>query len=286
MKGGSRLFEFAPTGAFLREIGSGVYGFTVAEAVRVDAHDNIWVVDEGSAQVIEFDPAGRILLVLGRKPESMAVAPAAGGAAGRARVRRGANGAGIPGDTFTRTADVAWDASGNIYVADGTARHGQRARRQVGSQRPFPGSWGTRGSGPGEFDGLRGIAVDATNHVYVADAGNTRIQVFDADGRYEREITRHRDAGGNLHDAGAGSISLLSNSNDPETMDDGEIYKVALDGRVVGRFGRAGKRAKEFGMVNAIDCRHDERLLVGELLNWRVQRVTLHPASRPERGAP
>ena len=34
-----------------------------------------------------------------------------------------------------------------------------------------------------------------------------------------------------------------SNSNDPETLDNGEIYKLMLDGKVVGKFGRAGQHA-------------------------------------------
>lgn len=66
-----------------------------------------------------------------------------------------------------------------------------------------------------------------------------------------------------------------SNSNDPETLDNGEIYKLTLDGKVVGKFGRAGRTMKEFGTVNAIDCRSENELFVGELINWRVQKVTL-----------
>ena len=53
----------------------------------------------------------------------------------------------------------------------------------------------------------------------------------------------------------------------------GEIYKMELDGRVVGKFGRAGKLPKEFGTVNAIDCRSDNELYVGEIGNWRVQKL-------------
>jgi hypothetical protein len=48
-----------------------------------------------------------------------------------------------------------------------------------------------------------------------------------------------------------------------------------LDGTVLGRFGRAGKVFKEFGMVNSIDCRDPNTLYVGELMNWRVQKITL-----------
>ena len=57
-------------------------------------------------------------------------------------------------------------------------------------------------------------------------------------------------------------------------MDDAAIYKVGLDGKVVGRFGSAGKMPKEFGVANSIDCRNENELLVGEMSNWRVQKVT------------
>jgi len=50
---------------------------------------------------------------------------------------------------------------------------------------------------------------------------------------------------------------------------------VRLTGEVVGKFGKAGKMPKEFGMVNAIDCRAENDLWVGEVWNWRAQRGTL-----------
>ena len=78
-KAGSRLFEFDQTGKFVREIGQGVYGFNFAQAVKIDPQDNIWVVDQGSTNVIKFDPDGKLQLVLSRKPEAISVRPAAGG---------------------------------------------------------------------------------------------------------------------------------------------------------------------------------------------------------------
>ena len=50
-----------------------------------------------------------------------------------------------------------------------------------------------------------------------------------------------------------------------------------MTGQIVGKFGRAGKLPKEFGTVNAIDCRNENELYVGELGNWRVQKLTLRP---------
>src|SRR3984885_3296252 len=72
----TRLFEFDQTGNFVREIGQGLYGFVFAHAVRVDPQDNIWAVDEGSNMVIKFNPEGRFVMTMGRRPEPVdALAP-------------------------------------------------------------------------------------------------------------------------------------------------------------------------------------------------------------------
>ena len=65
-KAGSKLLEFDQTGKFVREIGQGVYGLNFAQAVHVDPQDNVWVVDQGSSNVIKFDQDGRILRVVSR----------------------------------------------------------------------------------------------------------------------------------------------------------------------------------------------------------------------------
>jgi NHL repeat-containing protein len=304
-KAGSRLFEFDQTGKFVREIGQGVYGLNFAQQVRIDPQDNVWVVDQASSNVIKFDPEGRIQLVLSRKPEAISVRPGApgGGRGGEARGAapegrgaapegRGAPaggggrpgppgppGSGIPGDSFNRTADVAWDRAGNIYVADGASPTAGNARvAKFDKDGHFIKSWGSRGSDAGQFNAIRGIVLDAQGNVYVADAGNKRIQVFDGDGTVKAQIANIGTPSAICITPGPHQYLYSSSSNDPETLDDGAIYKLELDGRVVGRFGRAGRLPKEFGTVNAIDCRSENELFVGELLNWRVQKVTLRPA--------
>jgi hypothetical protein len=307
-KAGSRLFEFDQAGKFVREIGVGVYGFNNAQAVRIDPQDNIWVVDRGSTQVIKFDPDGRIQLVMSRKPEAIAVRAAAPGGAGRGAAPEGRGGAaaegrgapaaatgappagaaaggrgpagppgaGIPGDSFVRTAGVAWDAQGNVYVADGQGDGIGNARiAKFDKDAHFIKSWGQRGSEPGQFNSLRGIAIDAKGLVYVADGGNKRIQVFDGDGNAKAQITGVGIPAAICITPGAHQYMYVSNSNDAESLDNGEIYKMELDGTIVGRFGRAGRVPKEFNMVNQIDCRSDNELLVAELGNWRVQKLTL-----------
>jgi DNA-binding beta-propeller fold protein YncE len=264
--GGSRLFEFDRGGKFVREIGEGVYGFLFAQAVRVDGRDHIWVVDRGSNMVIEFSPEGRVLMTLGRKPEAVSD----GGRGGR-----GPNpGTGVPGDNFNRPTDVAWDRAGNIFVADG---YGNARIAKFAPDGQFLKSWGSRGAGPGQFELPLSIATDAIGNVYVADRGNRRIQVFDNEGVFQRQIVNVGAPWAICISPGAHQFLYSSNSNEPNSMEDGEIYRLELDGTVLGRFGAAGKLPKEFGTVNAIDCRHPNELVVGEITNWRVQRIRLRP---------
>lgn len=263
----SRLFEFDPTGKYLREIGQDLYGFVFAHVVRVDRQDNIWVVDEGSNMVIKFDPQGRVVMTMGRKPEEIRV-PAASAASPN-------GGAGVPGDNFNRPTDVAWDAAGNIFVADG---YGNSRVAKFDKNGRFIKSWGSRGTGPGQFNVLHAIAIDAQGNVYVGDRENGRIQVFDNDGNFKTQFANAGSPYAICITPGPQQFLYTSNSNPSTTMDNGEIYKMTLDGRILGKFGTAGKQLKEFGTTHQLDCRSENELYVGELLNWRVQKVTLRPA--------
>ncbi len=279
--GETRLLEFDASGEFLREIGKGLYAFSgrsFAHVVRVDAHDNIWCVDEGSNMVIEFNPAGRVILLLGRKPEpdegrappTPAAPPQSGAMAGGA----GSSSTGPYGlITFNRPTDVAWDAAGNIFVSDG---YGNSRTVKFAPDGSFVKEWGTKGSEPGQFRTPHSIAVDAKGQVYVADRGNRRIQVFDNDGTYLKEFSNVGAPWAICITPGPQQY-LYSSDAAP-----GRIYKLDLNGNLLGEFGSFGHALKQFGWVHEMDCSQSDKnvLYVGELLNWRMQKLILHPASK------
>ena len=289
---GSKLFLIDPGGKVVREWGQDVYGFNAAIGLRIDPQDNVWTIDAAANQVVKFRPDGSIELVLGRKPETIGVRPntpqgaqgapgAQGAAAGAPGAQAGpggaganrAPGAGIPGSGFNRPTDVAWDKAGNIYVADGIGTNNRVAKFDKDGR--FITHWGSTGSGQGQFNGVKALALDAQGNVYAADHGNKRIQVFDGNGKFLREFGNIGTPLAMCMTRGATQHLFISHAGDEDGMDDAAIYKVTLDGKVIGRFGAAGKQMKEFGLANSIDCRNENELLVGEMTNWRVQKVSL-----------
>jgi DNA-binding beta-propeller fold protein YncE len=201
-------------------------------------------------------------------------AQAAGGRGGAAAAGgRGGGNAGAAGDSFNRPTDVAWDAAGNIFISDGF--QGAPRILKMDKNGRFLKTFGGRGTEPGQFNSAASIAIDAKGNLYVADKGNNRIQVLDNDGNPKAQYTNVGTPSAICISPGAHQYLYSSNSNTPDDLDNGEIYKMELDGTVLGKFGTAGHLVKEFGSVNSIDCRNENVLYVGELINWRVQKVTL-----------
>ncbi len=273
--GGARLFEFDPSGKYLREIGQGTYGFSFAHAVRIDSEDNIWAVDESSNTITKFNPQGQIMMILGRRPENISVPGMEPARSGVPPTPSGPQGVGVAGDQFNRPTDVAWDKQGNIFVADG---YGNSRIAKFDRNGRFIKSWGSLGTAPGQFNTPHSIATDAQGNVYVGDRGNRRIQVFDNDGNFKAQYLNVGAPWAICITPGPHQYLYSSNSNGPREFDkDGEIYKMELDGRIVGKFGRAGRLIKEFSSVHEIDCRNENVLYVGEITSWRVQKLTLRP---------
>jgi sugar lactone lactonase YvrE len=270
--GDTRLFEFDQNGNYVREIGQGVYGLEFAHAVRVDRDDNIWTVDEGTNMVIKFNPEGRVVMVLGRRPEPVAGAFDSTLPAAPAEKYR-----------FGRPTDVTWDPQGNIFVSDGYVN--SRVVKFDKNGR-FVKSVGSRGSAPSQLNTPHSITSDAQGNIYVADRGNARVQVFDND----LNLKTIYDTVGNpwavCISPGPTQYLFVSNSN-PDANPaaswaiTGEIYKMELDGRIIGRFGRAGKGLGEFSTVHEIDCRNPNELFVSEISAWRAQKIILNSKPAP-----
>jgi DNA-binding beta-propeller fold protein YncE len=287
----AQLLEFGPDGQFIREIGKNLYAWSFAHAVRIDKDDNIWAIDKGSDMIIRFNPEGRVTMVFGRKQEASdestgplkhPVPPLP------------------PGDgRFRQPTDVAFTPKGDIFISDGYINSRIAKADEDGN---WIKSWGNRGNNPGEFNTPHNIGVDSQGRVYVADRGNRRIQVFDSEGNFLRIITidvpfdeNARPAIGNKPDlktyqqvltfipGAPWTVCITPPPNQVLYTSDaypGRVYKLTLDGKVLGVLGQSGKQLKQFGWIHEIACPSENELFVAELLNWRVQKLILHPEQK------
>jgi len=193
---------------------------------------------------------------------------------------------------FRQVTDVTWDAAGNTYISDGYIN--SRVAK-VDKDGVWLKSWGEPGSGPGQFNVPHSMATDAHDNIYVADRGNRRIQVFDDDGKFLRQFTidvpadpnarlllgiRATPANPTMGPGAPWAICITPGPNQILYASDafpGRIYKMTLDGKILGVLGTAGKQLKQFGWIHEIACPSENTLFVAELLNWRIQKLTLHP---------
>jgi hypothetical protein len=285
----AQLLEFDQNGKFVREIGKNLYAWSFAHQVRIDKYDDIWVADKGSDMVIKFSPQGRVLMVFGRKPEAS---------------DEGAHPLGHPkpplppiDGLFRQVTDIAWDSDDNVYISDGYINSRVAKYDKDGN---WVGSWGEPGSGPGQFNTLHTMVADHQNRIYVGDRGNRRIQVFDTSGKLLNIIQINVPAPPDARAAlgtrpGTDSVGTgMMGPGAPWAMCitpgptqylyvadayPGRIYKLSLDGTVLGWLGGTGKVMKKFAWIHSLDCPSESELYVGELLNWRAQKLVLHPVT-------
>lgn len=274
----SQLLEFDQNGHFIREIGQNVYALAYSHSIRYDRYDNLWLVDKGAHSAIKFDPAGYVTMNLGRRPEGFDeyehVEPDEATA--------------IDG-FFGGPTDVTWDADDNIYISDGYVNSRIAKYNKHGD---WIMSWGSHGSAPGELDLPHSIQADRDGNLYVADRSNRRIQVFDTEGNLLRILLLNAPFDKTLQPVLGNVNPNLPDETQPwalcisqgETQylwaadqHPGRIYKLSLDGKILGMLGSAGKRLGQFNWIHGLDCSQEGILYVADLNNWRIQKLILNP---------
>ena len=192
------VLQFDMEGNMTAGFGGGM--FIWPHGLHVDAEGNVWVTDAVSAartppgtrghQVVKFSPAGKVLMTLGTP-----------GIAGAGR------------EHFNAPADVVVGDGGHIFVADG---HGENDNNRVvkfTKDGEFVKEWGKTGYAPGEFHTLHALAIDRRGRLFVADRGNSRIQIFDQQGTHLATWTQFGRPSG-IYFAGDDRIYVADSESD------------------------------------------------------------------------
>ncbi|MES2595922.1 MAG: peptidyl-alpha-hydroxyglycine alpha-amidating lyase family protein [Verrucomicrobiota bacterium] len=234
------------TGKLLHSWGAGL--FIMPHGLTVDHGGHLWLTDVGLHQVFKFTPEGKQMLALGEP--------------------------GKPGEDhghFNLPTDVAVLKDGSFYVSDG---YKNTRVMKFSAEGKFEFEWGTKGTGPGQFNLPHGIAIDAQGQVIVCDRENERLQVFDAKGQFIDEwegpqigkpygLEVSPDGGVFVIDGGSPSVKATSR---------GKAVELDSKGNVNDTFGSAGSEPGQFRLGHDIAVGPDGAVYVAEGTGARVQK--------------
>lgn len=168
---------------------------------------------------------------------------------------------------FRQPSDVAVGTGGAVYVADGV----NGCIKMFDAAGAYRASFGTKGTGPGQFDGLLGLATDAAGTLYAADARNHRIQMFSADGTFRRSLAIAPGAG----DVAADPVDMAVDDRRRQLYvvdnDNHHVLVYGLDDfRQTGRWARMGELRDQLQYPFLIAVGRDSSVFVVDVINTRV----------------
>lgn len=204
-----RVEKFSGNGRLLAIIGkpgTKIGDFVEPAAVALDRHDDLYVSEESTlisdARIQKFSPRGKVLSHWGTTGNGNGETDGPWGMAidkqGNIFVAEFDNnrihvlspnwktrttwvGGCLPGRGHCLGPnDVAVDRNESVYVVD---TFNNRIEKFTSAGAPIL-TWGTQGSGNGQFQDPFGVAVDGKGNVYVADYGNNRIEKFTSTGQF------------------------------------------------------------------------------------------------------
>ena len=239
-RGDKTFFEFDESGKYLRSFGDRM---TRAHGLRIDREGNLWATDVGAHTVIKVNPAsGEVLLTLGTRGQSGMWDEAAG-----TRL-------------FNQPNDIAIAPNGDVFVIQGhTPGPGGDARvLKFDRTGKYLTQWGGKGNGPGQFQVAHGAAIDAQGLLWVVDRENQRIQVFDQNGKYVREM---KYAGLPCAvDIGKQYVYMVNGFA-------GQLLRLDLNGKVLAALGKPGKGPGEFGEAHFMAVSPKDDIYVADSVN-------------------
>jgi len=245
-----RIQVFTADGQYLRSWRTPESTNGKPTGLSFDRQGNLMVADTHYFRILFYTPQGRLL---------------------EDRTIGGKYGFG-PGE-FTLVTDCVQDSQGNYYVSE----YGEYDRIQKFSpERKFLFQWGGHGGQRGQFARPQGLAVDERNRIWVADACNDRIQVFDATGSEARLVAVWGEQG-----AQPGRLrypyDLLLDGDNVYVAEFGNhrVQKFTRDGRFVAAWGVQGRRPGQLYQPWALGMDSQRRIHILDTYNHRVQRIRL-----------
>lgn len=239
-RGEQAFFEFNNDGTYIKSFGDKI--FTRSHGLRIDRQGNLWATDVGGHIVVKMTRDGKTLLTIGTKGE-----------AGEWNEATGSR-------KLNQPNDIAIADNGDVFVVQGhtPGPMGDPRVLKFDKDGKFLKSWGGKGSGPGQFQVAHGAALDAKGLLWVADRENQRIQVFDQNGTFVREM-KYKGLPCSF-DIGREFVYMVNGFA-------GQVLKLDLNGKVLAAMGKPGKGPGEFGEAHMIAVNSKDEIYVADSVN-------------------
>jgi sugar lactone lactonase YvrE len=239
-RGDKTFFEFDRDGTFIRAFGDKL--FTRSHGLRIDREGNLWATDVGGHVVVKMNRDGQALLTIGTRGE-----------AGEWNEATGSH-------KLNQPNDVVIASNGDVFIVQGhtPGPTGDARVLKFRKDGTFITSWGGKGNGPGQFQVAHGIDIDAKGLLWVADRENQRIQVFQQDGTFVRDITYKGLPCGLA--IGRQYIYMVNGFA-------GQLLRMDLNGKVLAALGKPGKGPGEFGEAHMIAVNDKGEIYVADSVN-------------------
>jgi sugar lactone lactonase YvrE len=272
--GKPQLFEFDRTHKLVRAIGDEAIGHqNKAHGMAIDAEDNIWICDENGDTVMKLSPEGKLLMTIGVRGQR--------GDWDEARGQR----------LLWQPLHLAFAANGDIYIGEGHANEspndtdkspanasGAARVLHLDKNGRFINQWFGNHAGQGHFSMVHGIAINPGNgQVYIADREEYRLVVYDAQGKFVKTI-QMRNLTCGLYVDPHKQLWLA-------TGQDGQVFKIDWDGKVLGAIGNGpGRGEGQFVESNYMVMDSEGNLYTGDTSVPRITQM-LAPKSTARSGA-
>ena len=244
-RGAQAFFEFDPNGAFVRSFGDGM--FTRSHGLKIDRDGNLWATDVGAHTVVKLNPAGQVLLTIGTKGEAGEWNEAAGSR------------------KLNQPNDIAIAASGDVFIAQGhtPGARGDARVLKFDKDGRFITSWGGKGKEPGQFEVAHGITIDPKGMLWVMDRENSRIQVFDSNGKFVRE---------QKYKGLPCSVSFTKDEAFMVNGFTGQLLRLDASGKVLAAMGKPGTAPGEFGEAHFVAVSPRGDVYVADSVNGQLMK--------------
>jgi len=165
-------------GTFISSWGEGIFKRPHGSRIRGNF---IYCVDEGSHAIYKFTMEGKLLETFGNKdqPSDTGYVRTQKLMESLASIKRG-------GPPFNRPTGIDFNSKGEMYASDG---YGNARVHKFSKDGKLLFSWGEPGTKPGQFMLPHNVWIDKFDRVWIPDRENSRIQIFDGNGKFLTQWT-------------------------------------------------------------------------------------------------